>query len=79
MLLIIKSSAYHTVIWFCIRKSLPKIRGLVRFSQAIKSLLNFIFPNSKEQFIRPKGVKLLSVADLTLMFHMTWILVDGKF
>ena len=62
------SSAYHTVTWFCIRKSLPKIRGLVRFLHTMKSLLDFIFPNSKEQFIGPKGIRLLTVADLTLYF-----------
>ena len=50
------------------RKSLPHMRGLVRVLQTIRLLLNLIFPNSKEQFIMPKGVKLLPVADLTLMF-----------
>ena len=49
-------------------KSLPNIRGLVRFLQTIRLLLNLIFPSSKEQFIMPKGVKLLPVADLMLMF-----------
>ena len=28
------------------------------------------FTNSKEQFIRPKGIKLLPVADFTQIFHM---------
>ena len=72
-------SAYHTVKWFCIRKSLPKIRGLVRFLHTIKSPLNFILPNSNEQFTKLMGVKLLPVADLTLIFCMNWIFVNDKF
>ena len=73
-----QSSAYHTVTWFCIRKSLPEIMGLVRFLHTMKSPLNLNFPNSKEQFIRPKGIRLLPVADLTFIFYMNWILVNSK-
>ena len=61
------SAAYLTVMLCCIRKSLPNIRGQVRFLHTISLLLNVIFPNSKEQCIMPKGVKLLPVADLTLI------------
>ena len=42
--------------------------GLVRFLHTIKSLLNLVPPKSKVQFTNPMGVKLLPVADLTLMF-----------
>ena len=54
--------------WFLIRKSRPKIRGLVRFLHTIKSLLNLVFPNSNVQSTIPKGAKLLPVTDLTWMF-----------
>ena len=49
-------------------KTLPNIRGLVRFLHMIRLLLNLIFPNSKEQFIMLKGIKLLPMADFTLIF-----------
>ena len=45
-------------------------KGSSKILHMMKSLLNCTLPNSKEQLIRPKGVKLLPVADLTLMFHM---------
>ena len=44
------------------------IRGWVRFLHTMRLLLNVIFPNLKEQCIMPKGVKLLPMADLTLIF-----------
>ena len=53
---------------FHMRKSLPKIRGLVRFLHTIKSLLNSVFPNSKVQLTNPTGARLLPVADFTLIF-----------
>ena len=62
------SSEYLTVTWFLIRKSHPKIRGLVRFLHTMKSLLNLVFPNSKVQSTIPKGDKLLPAADLTWIF-----------
>ena len=52
------------------------MRGRVRFLQTMRLLWNLIFPNSKEQCITPKGVKLLPVADFTLIFLFFAILLE---
>ena len=84
MLLIVQNtfsifSISWTDTWFCTRKSLPKIRGLVRLLHMMKSPLNFIFPNSKVQCTIPMGTRLLPVADLTLIFCMKWVFVKDRF
>ena len=59
-------SEYLTEMQFLVRKSLPNIRGLVRFLHTMKSQLNVVSPNTKVQFTNPMGAKLLPVADLTI-------------
>ena len=54
------------------------MRGQVRFLHTMRLLLNLIFPNLKEQCIMPKGVKLLPVADLTLIFLNVCNLIKGN-
>ena len=46
-------SEYLTEMWFWIRKSLPNMRGLVRFLHTMKSQLNVVSPNTKAQFTNP--------------------------
>ena len=59
------------------------MRGQLRFLHTMRLLWNFIFPNSKEQCIMPKGIKLLPVADFTLIFlafaFLLRVIVDNIF
>ena len=57
---------------FWMRKSLPNIRGLVRFLYTMKSQLNVVSPITKVQFTNPMEARLLPVADLTLTFGNKW-------
>ena len=72
-------SEYLTEMWFLMRKSLPNIRGLVRFLHTMKLQLNVVSPNTEDQFTNPMGDRLLPVADLTLTFCNKWIFVNCNF
>ena len=54
------------------------MRGWVRFLHTMRLLLNDIFPSLKEQCIMPKGVKLLPMADFTLIFFNFCIFIEGN-
>ena len=54
------------------------MRGWVRFLQTMRLVWNYIFPSSKEQYIMPKGVKSLPVADFTLTFFNLCIFIVGN-
>ena len=54
------------------------MRGRVKFRQTTRLFTNQRVPNSNEQLIMPKGVRLLPVADFTLIPPTFCILKGGK-